>query len=200
MEDLQLTIQWQPADASCLFGFLFPGHNAFDSDPWILKLVSYVKNLLTEETHVRVIGVCYGHQIVGRALGSTVARSQGGAWEVSVCDMSLTPVAKDLFQSSEDQIPIFQMHRDVLLTYPEGVIPLGSSPKCEVQGMYIPKRMISVEGHPEFTEDIVREILDNRRKKGIFEGEIYEDAVRRVGNKQNGVQIATGFLRFLTED
>lgn len=45
----------------------------------------------------RVIGVCYGHQIVGRALGAKVARSDGGAWEVSVCQVNLTEKGKELF-------------------------------------------------------------------------------------------------------
>lgn len=49
------------------------------------------------QSQVRVIGVCYGHQIVGRALGAKVARSEGGAWEVSVCQVNLTWKGKELF-------------------------------------------------------------------------------------------------------
>ena len=49
------------------------------------------------QSQVRVIGVCYGHQIVGRALGAKVARSEGGAWEVSVCQVNLTEKGKELF-------------------------------------------------------------------------------------------------------
>ena len=41
--------------------------------------------------------MCYGHQIVGRALGAKVARSEGGAWEVSVCQVNLTGKGKELF-------------------------------------------------------------------------------------------------------
>ena len=41
--------------------------------------------------------MCYGHQIVGRALGAKVARSEGGAWEVSVCQVNLTEKGKELF-------------------------------------------------------------------------------------------------------
>ena len=49
------------------------------------------------QSQARVIGVCYGHQIVGRALGAKVARSEGGAWEVSVCQVNLTEKGKELF-------------------------------------------------------------------------------------------------------
>jgi GMP synthase-like glutamine amidotransferase len=38
---------------------------------------------------VRIIGVCFGHQIVGRALGLRVGRNDDG-WEVSVLPIGLT--------------------------------------------------------------------------------------------------------------
>ena len=66
--------------------------------------------------------------------------------------------------------------------------------------MYVPKRLITVEGHPEYTEDIVREILESRKESGIFDVEIYKDAIGRVGKRQDGVEVACGFLRFLLEE
>ena len=58
--------------------------------------MDFVKEVLAH-SKVRVIGVCYGHQIVGRTLGAKVARSEGGAWEVSVCQVNLTEKGKELF-------------------------------------------------------------------------------------------------------
>jgi hypothetical protein len=69
-------------------------HSAFDDDPWILKLVEYTKRCIDGD--VRVVGVCFGHQIVGRAMGVQVARS-GTGWEVSVTDVELTEKGKELF-------------------------------------------------------------------------------------------------------
>ena len=45
--------------------------------------------------------MCYGHQIVGRALGAKVARSEGGAWEVSVCQVNLTEKGRELFSGKD---------------------------------------------------------------------------------------------------
>ena len=36
------------------------------------------------------------------------------------------------------------MHRDIIFEYPEGVEKLGSSPVCEVQGMYKKGKFITV--------------------------------------------------------
>lgn len=56
--------------------------NSFDDDPWILKLVAFVRKVL-EQRRVRIIAACFGHQIIGRALGAKVGRSDKG-WETSV--------------------------------------------------------------------------------------------------------------------
>jgi hypothetical protein len=70
-------------------------YNSFDNDPWILKLVAFVEEVL-KQRRVRIIGVCFGHQIVGRAMGVTVARSEKG-WEVSVTTIDLTERGQEIF-------------------------------------------------------------------------------------------------------
>lgn len=92
------------------------------------------------------------------------------------------------------------MHKDLVYCYPEGVEELGSSGPCKVQGMYVPKRLVTVQGHPEFTEEIVADLLENRHKLNIFPGGIYEDGMARVGNPQDGVLVAQAFLKFMMED
>lgn len=92
------------------------------------------------------------------------------------------------------------MHRDVVYDYPAGVEELGSSPKCLVQGMYIEGRVITVQGHPEFNQEIVTELLEARHEQGIFDDETYEDGMARVGKAQDGVVVARAFLRFLLEE
>ena len=200
-------------------------------------MLDFVKEVLAQD-RVKIVGVCYGHQIVGRALGAQVARSESGAWEVSVCQVIQTEKGKELFGGKDalvsrvewvdgflvvcvcvfysagramiwtDADPvmgfgkqsIFQMHKDLVYHYPQGVEHLGSSGPCKVQGMYIPKRVITVQGHPEFTEEIVAEVLEKRRKQGIFGDDIYKEAMARVGKPHDGVLVAQTFLKFLMGD
>ena len=91
------------------------------------------------------------------------------------------------------------MHKDLVYYYPQGVEELAWSDNCKVQGMYIPKRVITVQGHPEFTEPIVRELLETRREQNIFDEDTYQDALARVMKPQDGVLVGEAFLRFLIE-
>ena len=43
-----------------------------------------------------VVGICFGHQIIGRALGSRVGRNTEG-WEIAVSTVDLTEAGKELF-------------------------------------------------------------------------------------------------------
>jgi GMP synthase - Glutamine amidotransferase domain len=71
-------------------------HNAFDNDEWIVRLVDYVRDVVQNQPRIKVIGICFGHQIVGRALGAKVGRSDKG-WEISVTETKLTEKGKEIF-------------------------------------------------------------------------------------------------------
>ena len=91
------------------------------------------------------------------------------------------------------------MHRDAVFEYPPGVEQLAYTQGCNVQGMYIAKKLFTVQGHPEFNEEIVTEILEKRHELGVFDDETFEDAMSRVDKHQDGVVVAQAFLRFLLE-
>lgn len=61
--------------------------------------MEFTKGVLAQK-RVRLIGVCFGHQVIGRAMGVKVDRSDRG-WEVSVSPVQLTQKGKDLFGVEE---------------------------------------------------------------------------------------------------
>ena len=91
------------------------------------------------------------------------------------------------------------MHRDMVFHYPEGVEELGSSPRCQVQGMYVPKHLLTVQGHPEFNQEIMEEILETRHAAGIFNDNEFDEGMKRVVKPHDGLIVSQAFLRFLME-
>ncbi|KAK3502826.1 class I glutamine amidotransferase-like protein [Neurospora crassa] len=195
-------------------------HSAYENDPWIVKLTEFVKKVLTEQEGegegdgdgdsddgsikqgrkkkiIKVIGVCFGHQIIGRALGQVVERNEKG-WEVSVTPVGLTDVGRRLFEGREE-LKIQQMHRDHVVGVPDGAQLLASTDVCENQGFVIPGRVLTVQGHPEFTTDIMEELLELRKATGLFNEELFGSGMER--NKvDDGVFIAQAFYKFLLQD
>lgn len=92
------------------------------------------------------------------------------------------------------------MHQDIVCSCPQNVTLLGSSPRCAVQGMYSPRRFITVQGHPEFNREIETEIIQNRAKAGIFSEDQAREALSRAGNEHDGVAVGAKFLEFLLDD
>jgi len=88
--------------------------NCYDNDPWILKLVDFVKMVLAQD-RVRIIGVCYGHQIVGRAMGMKTGRNDKG-WEIAVCPVRMTKKGQELFKKETIVSPRENQAERLLLT------------------------------------------------------------------------------------
>ncbi|KAK5658347.1 hypothetical protein OQA88_2323 [Cercophora sp. LCS_1] len=189
-------------------------HSAFEDDDWILALVAFTQKAIADP-RIRVIGVCFGHQIVSRALGVPVRRSLAG-WEVSVTETRLTPAGKDLFGGRESLVnltshphhispetlitspqKIQQMHRDQALGIPPTATLLASTDICPNHGFIIPGRVITVQGHPEFTDDIMQEILETRHATGLFSDDVFQSGMARRADEQDGVLMARVFLKFL---
>ncbi|KAF7561275.1 hypothetical protein G7046_g2872 [Stylonectria norvegica] len=166
---------------------------AFADDPWIKVLVEFVKDTITK-TSKSVVGFCFGHQIIGRAIGAKVDVSPGG-WEVSVEKVNFNEEGQKLLGASS--VDIQQMHRDAVLDVPEGFVSLGSSPKCTIQGLYKPGHVLTLQGHPEFDDFVISEVLESRHKAKIFDDEMFEDGMARVHRPHDGAMLAIGIWKFL---
>lgn len=66
--------------------------------------------------------------------------------------------------------------------------------------MYAPRKLISLQGHPEFNEPVVREILHRKGAQGIFDERTFAEGIERVGREQDGPLVGQVFLQFLLDD
>jgi hypothetical protein len=65
-------------------GILITGsvRSAYEDEEWIHKLIQFVKDIRSKAPETRIVGICFGHQIIAMATGGTCEPNPSG-WEVS---------------------------------------------------------------------------------------------------------------------
>jgi hypothetical protein len=64
----------------------------------------------------------------------------------------------------------------------------------------VPRRFITVQGHPEFTDEIMFELLETRKYMGVFPEGVYEGGIKRFANEHDGSVVSQAFIKFLLEE
>lgn len=159
----------------------------------------YVRQVALEKPSIRLIGICFGHQIIARALGGECVPNDG-KWEAGVTEIALTDVGRRLFGAST--LNIQQMHRDHVPDVPPSFDLLGSTPIAPNQGMvqFYPSadsdsakaedvHIFTVQGHPEFTQRISDKIVNARASTGVISKDVAEDVRRRAAWRNDGVDV-----------
>lgn len=87
----------------------------------------------------------------------------------------------------------------MVVEYPRDTIPLAQSQHCPTQVMYIPGRVMTTQGHPEFPRFMMLELLRAHHQAGVIPDDLFVDAIKRADGQHDGILIAHAFLRFLKE-
>jgi GMP synthase (glutamine-hydrolysing) len=97
---------------------------------------------------VPVLGICVGHQFLGRHFGGTVARA--GSPEFGRVALSVDVPTHPMFRGLPREMDVWASHNDQVVRVPEGWSALAHSPSCAVEAMAHPSRPIwGVQFHPE---------------------------------------------------
>lgn len=74
-------------------GFVITGscNDAHGNDVWICKLLSLLKKLDSKKK--KILGICFGHQILCRALGGKTGRAVSG-WDIGITTINFSAPSK----------------------------------------------------------------------------------------------------------
>lgn len=172
-------------------------YDSFDNEiEWIMKLRSFLNEMLTSKTeYPPVAGICFGHQVIAAALGSSVGRNPKG-FEGGVVSLKLNSVGQKLFGAQE--LNLSEVHSDCVFDVPEGYQNWASSEKCQNQGFYRQNRVLTFQGHPEFNSDVAQKgLLKSQDKLTLEEFNRYERQCQELDN--NGIQAARNIWRLFLQ-
>jgi GMP synthase (glutamine-hydrolysing) len=165
--------------------------------PWMRDAAAWLAEAVLLE--VPVLGICFGHQLLGHALGGRVDFNPRGV-EVGTVEVTLTgPAAQDpLFRVLPPGFPAQVSHRQSVLELPPGATLLARSGMEPHQGFAVGPRAWGVQFHPEFDERIIarfvayyREILERQGRSA----RALQETVRPAPQSQRLLKRFAGIVR-----
>jgi GMP synthase-like glutamine amidotransferase len=137
--------------------YLVTGSSAgvYDDLPWIDPLKRF---LVDARGKAKLVGICFGHQIMAEAFGGRVVKFEKG-WGLGLQDYRIFD--RELWMDDVDQITVPVSHQDQVVVQPPRSRRIAGSDFCEIGGLvYEDHPAISFQFHPEFDPDFVAAIID----------------------------------------
>mgnify|MGYP001812142792 CR=1 FL=1 len=145
---------------SDIAGVIISGSHAMVTEhrPWSEMTAEWLARTVGE---VPALGICYGHQLLGYALGGTVADNPRGR-EIGTVEIALSPASNDdrLLGGNGSSIKAQVSHKQSLIDLPPGAVHLARSEWEPNQAFRYGENAWGVQFHPEFDADITTSYVD----------------------------------------
>lgn len=157
---------------------------------WIDLLNEFISQFLFKLENFPIVGICFGHQILAKGLGSKVARNlpeiglEYGTSTIKLNDdiFTIKDTPFDILHDDDGNIILHlnlsEFHQDIVYGLPPPAKDLsvkfesiGSTDKCAIQGLITeqgPIKLLTFQGHPEFTKEFSLALLEHMFKKEEF--------------------------------
>jgi GMP synthase-like glutamine amidotransferase len=185
-------------DPASLDAVLYTGSPAgvYDDEPWIAPLMDFIRGSAAAQTPQ--VGICFGHQAMGEALGGKVTKSDKGwgigrhTYEVIQCpDWAASPCPPAL--------SVAVSHQDQVVVRPEAASVIAQSAFTPYAGLdYRGFPAISFQCHPEFEPDYAAALYGARRGKSL-DPAMADAAIASLGGECDRRLLASWIISFLRQ-
>lgn len=146
-------------------GFIITGSHAMVSQElsWSLNLEKYIQKISQKD--IPLLGICYGHQLIAKALGGKSGFNKKGK-EIGRRKIKRSNISYQdpLLQNFPKQFYAFETHYQTVVKLPKKAIILASNYKENHQAVRFDKKIWGVQFHPEFDKDIMKEYILNQKE------------------------------------
>ncbi len=140
-------------EAYVLTGSVF---GAYEDEPWIKQLISFVQEAYASKK-TKLIGICFGHQLLAQALGGQVKKSEKG-WGLGRRTFKLLESPSWMTPQVSEQA-FYYAHQDQVESLPEDAILLTSDEFCQNGMFQLGANVLGMQGHPEFTGSKIKDVV-----------------------------------------
>jgi GMP synthase-like glutamine amidotransferase len=160
--DWQVTAFWVcrgefPDSLAGVDGVMITGSPASVTDgaDWMVTLGDLIVRLIAARTPL--FGACFGHQAIGKALGSPILRNPD-CWAHGLIEVTRT--ARAPWSGPEERFALHGSHVEQVGALPEGATRLFESPGCPVAGFALGTHVFTIQHHPEMTREFMQDLVE----------------------------------------
>ncbi|HEY0026690.1 MAG TPA: type 1 glutamine amidotransferase [Allosphingosinicella sp.] len=130
----------------------------YEDLPWIPPLKDFLR---AAKGKAKLVGICFGHQIMAEAFGGKVEKSERG-WGVGLQTLEVCGAAP--FLGRERTVAIPASHQDQIVVQPPATRVLASSVFSPFGVLaYQDQPALSMQFHPEFSPEFAKALIEARR-------------------------------------
>ncbi|MBT4792266.1 MAG: type 1 glutamine amidotransferase [Halobacteriovoraceae bacterium] len=175
-------------------GWIVTGSPAscYDENKWILQLIEF-----TQKCHQRkkkLLGICFGHQLIALALGGEVQNSNKG-WGVGIKSFTITK-HKSWMSGGKKSMSLLFSHKDQVTKLPPNSTLLAADDFCPYQMYSIEDHIFSLQGHPEFSKEYAKKRYDTRAQ--LLGKQVYDVAIDSLSEPMDSELFAHWIKIFFT--
>jgi GMP synthase (glutamine-hydrolysing) len=159
--------------------------------PWMLRIEEHLARAV--EAEHPVLGICFGHQLLGQALGGLVERNPQGR-EMGTIQLAI--VADDpLLDRSIEPALAHATHVDSVTVLPKGAAILAKTALEPHAAVRFGERAWGVQFHPEFDVQVMSEYIEGRSELLAEEGRDPAGMLRAVAPTEAGRLVLRRFVQ-----
>ena len=159
-----------PSSKDCCGAVITGAHcMVTDNLPWSLAIEDWIQTIVAAE--IPLLGICYGHQLLGRAMGGQVDYHPQGK-EVGTFDVRLRAECREdhLFSGLPPQFPVHATHSQSVLTLPPGAVLLAENNFEPHHAFRLGPCAWGVQFHPEYDSRIMRDYIQAQAESLVDAG------------------------------
>ena len=124
--------------------------------PWMAPLMAFIR----ADKDSKMVGICFGHQVMAEALGGHVEKSDKG-WGAGLHRYSL--VHPEPWMDGAGDIFVPASHQDQVVVQPPNTEVAAASNFTPCAGLaWTDRPAISFQFHPEFSPDFAKALIERR--------------------------------------